>query len=514
MKNKTLRCFLIALLPGMLMVSCSCTGSKDNLSEIGVAAGSRDKKPWELHGGLSTGGHFLVYEDGTPFFYLGDTNWEFLVRARREDARELIENRAQKGFTVMQTVITGIYLNQGELESGNKILKANVYGDHPFAGDDVTRPLVTPGHDPEEPEQYDYWDHVDYIIETAAEHGIYIGLIPCWHVLYDEPKIVNRENARAYGNWLGDRFRDTPNIIWICGGDTRGNTGDGVEMFDELAAGIRESDGGRHLMTFHPRGGSSSSDWFHDKDWLDFNMIQSGHSRRDNPNYERITRDYNRIPMKPCMDGEPRYEDHSVNWNPANGWFNDFDVRQAAYWSLFAGSHGHTYGVRGVWQMYEPGREKRGPLNYYWYEAMDLPGGADMQHVRALMLSRPYLNRVPDQSLVAETYDMGDHIRATRGDGYAFVYVPTGRSFQVRPDKINAPDSIYAWWFSPRDGLCYNSLAETIRERPFDTIRQPFGAVIEFEPPGEPSRGNDWVLVLDDASKGFPVPGTLLTGNE
>jgi hypothetical protein len=130
------------------------------------------------------------------------------------------------------------------------------------------------------------------------------------------------------------------------------------------------------------------------------------------------------------------------------------------------------------------------------------------------MPSRPYLSRVPDQSLVTETYDRGDHIRATRGDGYTFVYVPTGRSFQVRPDKINAPDTIFAWWFSPRDGLCYNGLAETIREHPFDTIRKPFGAVIEFDPPGEPLRGNDWVLVLDDASKGFPVPGTLLPGNK
>jgi hypothetical protein len=164
--------------------------------------------------------------------------------------------------------------------------------------------------------------------------------------------------------------------------------------------------------------------------------------------------------------------------------------------------------------MYEPGREKRGPLNYYWYEAMDLPGGSDMQHVQELMLSRPFLSRIPDQSLLAETYEGADHIRATRGDGYAFIYIPTGKKFRARLDSIHASESIHAWWFNPRDGLCYNGVAETTRESPFDTIRSPFGNEREFDPPGEPQRGNDWVLVLDDATRDYPVPGKLLPGNK
>jgi len=496
-------------LPQRIFVSQS-QGEPPIMVEIDKIDAPSDIKPWDQHGGLKVDGHFLAYEDGTPFFYLGDTNWEFIMRARREDAVKLIENRHEKGFTVMQTVVTGIYIKQEGRDGGKEILKGNVYGDKPFIDADVTRPLTTPGDDPKDSLQYDFWDHVDFIVSKAAENNIYIGMILCWHVLYDHQGLVNKENARAYGKWIGERYKDTPNIIWILGGDTWGYVGDGEAMFDEIAAGIEEGDGGKHLMTFHPRGGSNSSDWFHDREWLDFNMIQSGHGQRDNPNYIRIFNDYNRLPVKPCMDGEPRYEDHSVNWNPDNGWFNDFDVRQAAYWSLFAGAHGHTYGTRGVWQMYEPGRAKRGPLNYYWYDAMNLPGGADMEHVKELMLSRPFFSRIPDQSLIADALTGAGHIRATRGDGYAFIYIPTGETFRADISKISESKGICCWWYNPRDGLCYEADGYTVTPKPFSKFEEPFEKWVTFDPPEHPKRGNDWILVADDASKNFPPPGVFL----
>jgi len=47
---------------------------------------------------------FLVYEDGRPFFYLGDTAWKLFHRLTREEADRYLENRAKKGFTVIQAV--------------------------------------------------------------------------------------------------------------------------------------------------------------------------------------------------------------------------------------------------------------------------------------------------------------------------------------------------------------------------------------------------------------------------
>ena len=463
--------------------------------------------PWELHGDLKVEGRYLIHEDGTPFFYLGDTNWEFLVRARRDDAKRLIQNRAQKGFSVMQAVISGAFI-KSEGSDGSGLQKPNVYRDFPFIDGDVTKPLITPGSDPNDSIQYDFWDHVDYIVKEAESNGIYIGLLMSWHLLYDLG-VVNKENARAYGKWIGKRYAEAPNIIWILGGDTRGDTGEGEIVFDEMAAGIKEGDTGQHLMTFHARGSFGSADWFHDRSWLDYNTIQSGHSAYDRPNYERITKDYTLKPAKPCMDSEPRYEDHSVNWNPDNGWFNDFDVRQAAYWSLFAGAHGHTYGTRGVWQMYEPGRDKRGPLNYYWFDAMDLAGGWDMKHVKDLMLSRPFLSRVPDQTILKETYSGADHIQATRGDGYAFIYIPTGKNVTVNLSWVKQGESLTVWWYNPRDGITYNEKGN-VTHRPFKQALKP-GSTATFDPPGSPQRGNDWVLILDYSSKSYPEPGTGYT---
>ena len=58
------------------------------------------------HGSLkvSENGRYLVHEDGTPFFFLADTAWELLHRLNREEAEQYLENRRQKGFTVILTV--------------------------------------------------------------------------------------------------------------------------------------------------------------------------------------------------------------------------------------------------------------------------------------------------------------------------------------------------------------------------------------------------------------------------
>jgi hypothetical protein len=102
--------------------------------------------------------------------------------------------------------------------------------------------------------------------------------------------------------------------------------------------GLTEGDGGSHLKTYHPSGGQSSSAWFQNAAWLDFNMMQSSHGAKDIPNDLMIDKDYARTPTKPVLDGELRYENHPVNWKPLeNGWFDAFDVRQGTYWSVFAG---------------------------------------------------------------------------------------------------------------------------------------------------------------------------------
>jgi len=432
------------------------------------------------HGKLkvSDNKRFLVHADGTPFFYLGDTGWELFHRLNKEDTEKYLENRRAKGFTVIQAVALA------ELDGLNT---PNAEGNKPLIGNDPLKPNEA------------YFAHIDWVIKKAAEKGIYIGLLPTWGDKVDKrwgvgPVIFNKENAYKYGQWIGSRYRDFPNIIWINGGDRDGG-GENKPVWDALAEGIRSFDK-NHLMTFHPWGERSSSDWFHGSSWLDFNMCQTGHGQRSYAIYKRlVTRDYNLTPPKPCFDGEPRYEDHPVGWDPdVLGWFNEADVRQALYWNLFSGAFGHTYGCHPVWQMKTPEKEAVGLVRNNWYDVLDLPGASDLIHARRLIESRPFLSRVPDQSLIVPAYyPETDYIVATRGDGYAFVYFPTGMAAEIALDKLGA-EAVHAYWYDPRTGE--SVLIETI-----STIRN-----WKFKPP-ENGRGKDWILVIDDVTKGFFLPG-------
>jgi hypothetical protein len=261
-----------------------------------------------------------------------------------------------------------------------------------------------------------------------------------------------------------------------------------------------------HLLTYHPRGGATSSTWYHNSAWLAFNSIQSGHTR-NSKNWEMITNDWNKSPAKPVIDYEPNYENFPNNFNMNGFRLDDFDVRKKTYWALFAGAFGATYGNWEVYEMYESGGPY--PNKLHWKDAINYPGAMQMKYVRRLMQSRPYINRRPDQSIItSNTYGdtSGNHIRATRAnDGsYLMVYSAGGLGFTVNMTKVTGA-SVRGWWFNPRSGastdlgLFTNSGTQTFTPPAAD--------------PNQPSNvhGNDWILVLDDVSKGYGVPGGVVT---
>jgi hypothetical protein len=382
------------------------------------------------------------------------------------------------------------------------LTEPNAYGSLPLTGSDPARPAVTPGADPRKAGQYDYWDHVEFIVDEANRLGMYIGLLPCWGAWLDDGKpgankVLNAGNAQSYGEFLGRRF-GRKGIIWILGGDRTADLTAGI--WRALARGIAIGVTGKEdyqglTMGFHPNGGGTSSRWFHEDAWLTVNMQQTGHGLAETVKcWERIAADYNKTPVKPVMDAEPLYEDHPLAFRSKDyGYSFDAHVRQRAWWDVFAGAFGHTYGDHSVWQMYTPQRKPiNGPL-YYWTEAIHRPGAAQMQYVRALVESRPFLSRVPDQSLIGNALEGADHIAATRGDGYLFVYSAQGRPFTVNLGKISG-SRVKAWWYNPRNGAAQQ----------FDAFDNR--GTHDFQPPSQ-GFGSDWVLVLDDAGRPFGAPG-------
>ena len=441
---------------------------------------------------VSDNRRFLVTETGQPFFWLGDTAWELFHRLNREEAIRYLEDRAAKGFTVIQAVALA------ELDG---LKTPNPYGHRPLLDNDPTRPDVKGGPD------NDYWDHVDFIVREANRRGLYIGFLPTWGDKWNKkwgvgPEIFTPPNAEAYGRWLGQRYRDA-GLVWILGGDRPIENDTHREIIRAMARGLRRGDGGAHLITFHPVGGQGSAQYFHEETWLDFNMRQNGHSLEFTGRYDQTRKDYDRTPVKPVLDGEPVYEDHPVAFAPdKEGHSIAADVRRPLYWDLFSGAFGHTYGHHSVWQMWAPGRD---PINrplMPWSEAIQQPGANQMQHAKHLLLSRPFLTRVPDDSVIvadrvpSSVPGSGRYrlvaTRDTEGT-YAMVYAPVGRSFKVRMDKIAGPQ-VKVWWFNPRDGTA----------KALGTF--PNAGEREFTPP-DYGEMLDWVLVLDDAARNYPPPG-------
>ena len=433
---------------------------------------------------VSENHRFLETSDGRPFFWLGDTAWELFHRLSREEAEKYLKNRAEKGFTVIQAVALA------ELDG---LHTPNAYGEIPLENDDPTKPREA------------YFQHVDFVIRKAEELGLYVGLLPTWgdKVFKDRwgvgPEIFTPANAKTYGAWIGKRYKNQKNIIWILGGDRNPRDEKDVAIWRAMAAGIEEGVGGndKALMTFHPQpnavtdGGSSK--WFHNDAWLDFNMLQTGHCRENNL-WERMEWVYNLKPVKPVIDGETLYEDHPVCFNAKDlGTSSAYDIRKHAWIDVFAGAFGHTYGCHDIWQMYAPDKTPVNGPHYPWYVAMDLPGAGQMKFLRQLMESRPMLDRVPDQQLIGDPLSASEHIQATRGKDYLFVYSAQGKKFTVSTNAISGRE-LKSFWLNPRNGEVKEG--ETFLNGSKSR---------EFTPPTS-GYGQDWVLVVDDVSKKYTFP--------
>ena len=187
---------------------------------------------------VSANQRFLMTEHGEPFFWLGDTAWELFHRLSLPEAEHYLDVRRQQGFNLIQAVALA------ELDG---LHTPNANGHIPLAGDDPTRPNEF------------YFRHVDAIIRMAAEKGLYIGLLPTWgdkvhaRLWGIGPVIFNTDNARIYGRFLGERYRNDPNIVWILGGD---RPAEGYEaIWTAMAQGITEGLGFKPFFTYHPLKG-------------------------------------------------------------------------------------------------------------------------------------------------------------------------------------------------------------------------------------------------------------------
>src|SRR5712691_1741213 len=415
---------------------------------------------------VSPNGRYLERPGGAPFFYLGDTAWLIFQRLDHEEVEEYLKDRADKGFTVLQAyVIRGL----GERHPDGQI---SLIGATPFLDRDPGKPNEA------------FFRNVDHVVNRANELGLVMALVVAksWHVNAHAEQVFDTQNGYAFGKFLGERYRQN-GVLWYVGGDSQ--PGDDGAVWVAMAKGLKDGSGGDHLVSYHGSGRTTSSTWFHNADWLDFNSIQSGHGWAAKT-YSYIEHDYNLSPAKPTVDMEPPYENHPTGRETPR--IDSHQVRKGAYWAMLAGAAGHGYGALDLFRLY---KENDGPFPrdgfQPWRTAIAYEGSRQVGLMRQLFELRAWYQMVPDQSVIATGQDEGeDHIQAARAEDGSFIiaYLPHGNPVGIDLKKISGSE-VKAQWYDPREGTWL-----PIGQHSNTGVR-------EFAPPSTGEK-DDWVVVLED----------------
>lgn len=293
----------------------------------------------------SADGRSLLDADGDAFSYLADTAWLAPSRLNQADIRTLLDKRRDQGFTAIQMSVLP-FLHLGH--------KTNAYGDLPFVnGTDLARPLEVGARTGDAASaDYDYWDHVAWIVQQAKDRGMAVTLVPSWYGYGGEDwrSYVTTSNASTYGTFLGRRLGGYENVVWMLGGDNNPDTGDvarvpsGRDRSDKTAAtnamgnAIRAAEPVRHLMTYHAKRQVSSFQYFSGQPW---HTLASAYS--DEYTYKHVAASTGR--GLPVVMTEAFYD--ARTGSPV---LDHRRLRAEAWWSVLGGA-GYAYGHENVWDL-------------------------------------------------------------------------------------------------------------------------------------------------------------------
>lgn len=417
---------------------------------------------------------YLVEEKtGNPFLFLSQTLWSMTRRLSREDVIKALDICKGQGFTAVQLLAHSHYMGP------------NVYGSSPFENENFLRPVLTSGNNFQVQGEYDWWDHLEFIIQECIKREMYVCLLPTWREQWNQKKNLHKNNAFAYGKFIGERYRPyNPWIIWVMGGDEAPNTPQKMAIHRELARGVATGVSGKEdysqvMMTYHTHGPTSTADFFPENEpFMDFNTIQSGHSLN---NLEGMIEKTYHLQNKPVMDFEPYYTKNGQTTHEA---------RAAIYWGIFSGGFGTSYGSWNLWHCGD--RNDLAP--FYIPDGFYEGFGTQIGCLGKLLNSKPMLLRQPNQNVLFENHTTGlDRILAcsSTDKSYAMVYSPKGEPFTVNLSCIEGK-KVYWFWFNPRNGKSTES----------GSLKKKFPSR-QFTPPTKGGRftGNDWVLVMTNSKK-------------
>jgi hypothetical protein len=394
---------------------------------------------------------FLIRADGSPFIWVGDTFWLF-SKLTREQRLQLLDDRQSKGFNMVM-----IRVGMGNEEV-----------DEPIGFNGNLEPIES------------HFQEIDHLVREANKRGMYVAIATGWWQIVED---YDAEALYKFGKFIGDRYKDNDNIIWLGAGESGGHrrrTELDFQRVKSLVQGIRDGDTGDKLLTLHAdfQRGTSLSPM---NTLVDFNNWQTSQwccpddlPRKGNRNWtvwDAIAFDYEQSPTKPTLDIEAWYENTNLGGGtPAS----PYNIRRRAYFSILAGGFGHSYGGSGIW-------DATSDFN----QALQLEGSTQIGYLSQFFhaLGSDFLKLRPNQAMIVkgQSSNYDQHIQAaSSNDGsYALVYTAGTNNFALNLDQLNA-DSVSVMWFNPRTTALIKENAVTRKSQ------------VSFATPGK----EDWVLVL------------------
>lgn len=364
-----------------------------------------------------------LLKDGKFFPYLADTAWTLLQRLSREEIIYYLDKRKSQGFNAVQ--VSAI----SELDG---IRVPNREGNLPFKSGEVGRP------------DNNYFSVLTFLADECEKRDMVLVLLPTWGDKFNKkwgigPEIFTPENSFLYGNYLANLIDKRENIIWMLGGDRPIENDTHRKIIDEMSRGIRSGEAVKHLITYHPCGEASSSDYLCGVNYIDFHSLQSGHSFGGYNSHNMIEKTIS-IDNKPCLDAECFYEDFPIGFDIAwNYRLNDSDIRRRIYKNMMSGALGHTYGHQSVWCFRN---ETDLEYLYDWKEALERPMAKMMNNINKL-ISMIDMTTLKTEKIACDA-------SGAVGDGFALVYIENNEPVFIDVDgKYNIKK---ACWFNPVSG--------------------------------------------------------------
>lgn len=424
---------------------------------------------------ISANKRYLIGQNNAPFFWQSDTAWNMPARLNEAETIQYLDARKNNGFNT-------ILVSMADLEASELRNTKNRAGASLFNGGNVAAPNPA------------YFDHVDKLLALARDRGMQVAIWPVWLQFAVREGSFNTSNATAYGKFLGERYKNTPNIIWTMGGDW-GGSGEGncprQAEIRALANGIKSTDP-NHLATYHSGLGLSSSQCYHTDSWLDFNGTYWDFDFNNMGSAYTLTyNDYKKTPTKPTIMLETAYEGPSPNDEPIDQLYSIHARKQSVY-QLLAGAMGFSYGANSTFRM---NNSNNGANTQSWQNTLTIPGAKYQQHIGDLFRKRlnTWATMIPDESrqvLVGGngTYGADEYALASRSADGSLVVAYTSNARTLKIDMSKLLGGTTARWYDMTNGQF-----RTIAGSPFANSGSR-----DFGTPGNNASGDgDWFLVLE-----------------